>query len=67
MLLYREICYPGDFRGPDGTPVPEVVDHHPLMQGRVDAEIHPCVVDADDLVMRKTRRRSTCRPRWPRR
>ena len=54
VILCREIYYPSDFPGPDGEPISEVVDHHPLMQGRAEAEFYPGLVEPADLVMRKT-------------
>ena len=54
VIMCREVYYPGDFPGPDGEPIADVVRHHPLMSGRVNAEFYPDLVVPDDLVMRKT-------------
>ncbi|HEV7204881.1 MAG TPA: cysteine hydrolase [Jatrophihabitans sp.] len=54
VILCREIYYPGDYLGPDGEPIEEVVRHHPLMSGKENAEFYPDLVEPDDLVMRKT-------------
>src|SRR3954451_18581074 len=54
VILCREISYPEDYLGPVGKPIAEVVDHHPLMSGRDNAEFHPGLVEPGDLVMRKT-------------
>ncbi|MCW2526197.1 MAG: hypothetical protein JWM76_1057 [Pseudonocardiales bacterium] len=53
VIMCREIYYPSDFPGPDGEPIADVVRHHPLMSGRVNAEFYPDLVGPDDLVMRK--------------
>jgi len=54
VIMCREIYYPSDYPGPDGEPIADVVEHHPLMSGRVNAEFYPGLVEPDDLVMRKT-------------
>jgi biuret amidohydrolase len=54
VIMCREIYYPGDYPGPDGEPIPDVVAHHPLMSGRGNAEFYPDLVEPGDLVMRKT-------------
>jgi nicotinamidase-related amidase len=54
VIMCREIYYPNDYLGPDGAPVAEVVEHHPLMSGRENAEFYPDLVEPEDLVMRKT-------------
>ncbi len=54
VVMCREIYYPTDFPGADGEPLAEVVDHHPLMSGRDNAEFYPGLVEPGDLVMRKT-------------
>jgi nicotinamidase-related amidase len=54
VIMCREVYYPEDYPGPDGEPITEVVDHHPLMSGRDNAEFHPGLVEPGDLVMRKT-------------
>ncbi|CUR58723.1 hypothetical protein NOCA2540012 [metagenome] len=54
VVMCREIYYPSDYPGPDGEPIAEVVEHHPLMSGRANAEFHPDLVEPDDVVMRKT-------------
>ena len=54
VVMYREIYYPGDYLGPDGEPIAEVVAHHPLMSGRDNAEFYPGLVEPGDLVRRKT-------------
>ncbi len=54
VIMCREIYYPSDFPGPDGEPLPDVVEHHPLMSGRDNAEFYPGLVEPEDLVMRKT-------------
>jgi ureidoacrylate peracid hydrolase len=54
VIMCREIYYPSDYPGPDGEPIQEVVDNHPLMFGRADAEFYPGLVEPEDLVMRKT-------------
>lgn len=54
VIMCREIYYPTDFLGPDGEPIADVVQNHPLMSGRDNAEFYPDLVDPDDLVMRKT-------------
>jgi nicotinamidase-related amidase len=54
VVMCREIYYPGDYPGPDGEPIAEVVAHHPLMSGRDNAEFYPGLVEPEDLVMRKT-------------
>jgi nicotinamidase-related amidase len=54
VIMCREIYYPTDFPGPDGEPIPEVVEHHPLMSGNDNAEFYPGLVELDDLVIRKT-------------
>lgn len=53
VIMCREVYYPSDFPGPDGEPIADVVRHHPLMSGRVNAEFYPDLVVPDDLVMRK--------------
>ncbi len=54
VILCREIYYPSDYPGPDGEPIADVVDNHPLMSGRINAEFYPDLVRPDDIVMRKT-------------
>jgi nicotinamidase-related amidase len=54
VIMCREIYYPSDFPGPDGAPIAEVVEHHPLMSGRENAEFYPDLVEPEDLVIRKT-------------
>ena len=54
VIMCREIYYPSDFPGPDGEPIADVLAHHPLMSGRLNAEFYPGLVQPDDLVMRKT-------------
>ena len=54
VIMCREIYYPGDYLGPDGEPIADVVHNHPLMSGRDNAEFYPDLVEPDDLVMRKT-------------
>lgn len=54
VLLCREVYFPEDYPGPDGEPIAEVVAHHPLMAGRVNAEFYPGLVEPGDLTMRKT-------------
>ncbi len=54
VIMCREIYYPSDYPGPDGEPLADVVEHHPLMSGRVNAEFYPGLVEPGDLVMRKT-------------
>jgi nicotinamidase-related amidase len=54
VIFCREIYYPDDYLGPDGQPIREVVENHPLMAGRDNAEFYPDLVDPNDLVMRKT-------------
>ena len=54
VIMCREIYYPSDYPGPDGEPMADVVEHHPLMSGRINAEFYPGLVEPDDLVMRKT-------------
>jgi nicotinamidase-related amidase len=54
VIMCREIYYPSDFPGPDGEPIADIVEQHPLMSGRVNAEFYPGLVHPDDLVMRKT-------------
>lgn len=54
VVMCREIYYPSDYAGPDGEPNAEVVAHHPLMEGRDNAEFYPGLVEPGDLVMRKT-------------
>jgi nicotinamidase-related amidase len=54
VIMCREVYVPEDYPGPDGEPIAEVVDHHPLMSGRGNAEFHPGLVEPGDLVMRKT-------------
>lgn len=54
VVMCREIYYPSDYPGPDGQPLAEVVEHHPLMAGRNNAEFYPGLVEPEDLVMRKT-------------
>ncbi|MEP6843197.1 MAG: cysteine hydrolase [Pseudolysinimonas sp.] len=53
VIMCREIYYPTDYPGPDGEPIAEVVEHHPLMAGRTNAEFYPGLVEPEDLVMRK--------------
>jgi nicotinamidase-related amidase len=53
VVMCREIYYPSDYLGPDGQPIAEVVEHHPLMSGRNNAEFYPGLVEPEDLVMRK--------------
>jgi nicotinamidase-related amidase len=53
VVLCREIYYPDDYPGPDGEPIAEVVDNHPLMSGRVNAEFYPGLVEPEDLLLRK--------------
>jgi nicotinamidase-related amidase len=53
VVMCREIYYPSDFPGPDGQPLADVVDHHPLMSGNDNAEFYPGLVEPDDIVMRK--------------
>ncbi len=52
--MCREIYYPSDYLGPDGKPIADVVEHHPLMSGRVNAEFYPGLVEPGDIIMRKT-------------
>ena len=52
--MCREIYFPSDYPGPDGEPLAEVVDHHPLMSGRSNADFYPGLVEPGDVVMRKT-------------
>lgn len=54
VIMCREIYYPTDYPGPDGEPIADVVAHHPLMEGRDNAEFYPGLVEPADLVMRKT-------------
>jgi biuret amidohydrolase len=54
VIMCREIYYPSDYPGPDGAPIADVVEHHPLMSGRENAEFYPDLVEPEDLVMRKT-------------
>jgi nicotinamidase-related amidase len=54
VVMCREIYYPSDYLGPDGQPIAAVVEHHPLMAGRNNAEFYPGLVEPEDLVMRKT-------------
>lgn len=54
VIMVREIYYPSDYPGADGQPIADVVAHHPLMSGRVNAEFYPELVEPGDLVMRKT-------------
>lgn len=54
VIMCREIYYPGDYPGPDGEPIEEIVASHPLMAGNVNAEFYPGLVEPDDIVMRKT-------------
>ena len=54
VIMCREIYFPSDYPGPDGLPLAEVVDHHPLMSGRDNAEFYPGLVEPGDVVMRKT-------------
>jgi nicotinamidase-related amidase len=54
VIMCREIYFPSDFSGPDGEPIAEVVDHHPLMSGNDNVEFYPGLVGPDDIVMRKT-------------
>ena len=53
VIMCREIYYPSDYPGADGEPIAEIVDHHPLMSGRLEAEFYPGLVEPEDLVMRK--------------
>lgn len=53
VIMCREIYYPTDYPGPDGEPIAEVVEHHPLMSGQSNAEFYPGLVEPEDLVMRK--------------
>jgi len=54
VIMCREIYYPSDYPGPDGAPITDVVEHHPLMSGRENAEFYPDLVEPEDLVIRKT-------------
>jgi len=54
VIMCREIYYPEDFPGPDGVPIADVVDQHPLMTGRENAEFYPGLVEPGDMVLRKT-------------
>jgi biuret amidohydrolase len=54
IIMCREIYYPGDYVGPDGEPIADIVAHHPLMSGRDNAEFYLGLVEPGDLVMRKT-------------
>jgi nicotinamidase-related amidase len=54
VIMCREIYYPSDYPGPDGTPIEDIVAQHPMMSGRENAEFYPDLVEAEDLVMRKT-------------
>lgn len=54
VVMCREIYYPSDFPGPDGQPIAAIVEQHPLMEGRVNAEFYPDLVEPEDLVIRKT-------------
>jgi len=54
VIMCREVYYPSDFLGPDGEPIAEIVERHPLMSGNDNAEFYPGLVELDDLVMRKT-------------
>ena len=54
VIMCRVIFYPSDFLGPDGEPIAEVVEDHPLMSGGENAEFYPELVEPEDLVMRKT-------------
>jgi nicotinamidase-related amidase len=54
VIMCREIYYPSDFLGEDGAPLEDVVAHHPLMEGRSNAEFYPDLVQPDDIVIRKT-------------
>ncbi|MGD9961005.1 cysteine hydrolase family protein [Nocardioides sp.] len=54
VIMCREIYYPSDYPGPDGEPITEIVEHHPLMSGRANAEFHPGLLEPGDLEMRKT-------------
>lgn len=54
VIMCREIYFPSDYLGPDGEPIADVVEHHPLMSGKVNAEFYPNLVEPEDLVMRKT-------------
>src|SRR6476659_9280859 len=40
VVMCRERYVPGDYPGPDGEPIAEVVEHHPLMTGRANAEFY---------------------------
>ena len=53
VIMCREVYYPSDFPGPDGEPIADVVEHHPLISGSKNAEFYPGLVEPDDLVMRK--------------
>lgn len=54
VVMCREIYYPSDYPGPDGQPLADIVAHHPLMAGRVNAEFYPGLLEPGDLEMRKT-------------
>ena len=64
VILCREIYYPSDYPGPDGEPLQEIVDHHPLMSGRENAEFYPGLVEPADLVMRSSRRTAGTPSSW---
>jgi hypothetical protein len=53
VIMCREIYYPSDYPGPDGEPIADIVEHHPLMSVRNNAEFYPGLVEPGDLVMRK--------------
>ena len=53
VIMCREIYYPSDYPGPDGEPIADVVENHPLMSGRVNSDFYPDLVAPEDLVMRK--------------
>jgi nicotinamidase-related amidase len=54
VIMCREIYYPSDYPGPDGEPIADVVEHHPLMSGNINSEFYPGLVESGDVVMRKT-------------
>lgn len=54
VIMCREIYYPSDYPGPDGSPIPEIVAHHPLMSGGENVEFYPDLVQPEDIVIRKT-------------
>ena len=53
VVLCREIYYPSDYVGADGTPIQAIVDNHPLMDGREQSQFYPDLVHEGDIVMRK--------------